>query len=151
MVYQRIGDVMTRQITRSEAGGDSTLAHQVRVGSAALEGRALMLRGDDDDARRMLEPAFAEGGMPTIAVWMADLLDRQGEEETAIRYLETFPPDAFVALRLAPLYEEVGDLEKARDAYSWIIAAWDEADPVLMVEWREARSKLAGLGGLQRQ
>jgi hypothetical protein len=45
----------------------------------------------------------------------------------------------------------VGDLEKAREAYSWIVAAWDAADPALTADWRAARSKLVGLGGLQRE
>jgi hypothetical protein len=99
----------------------------------------------------MLEPAYAEAGPPPIALWMAEILDRQGEEETAIRYLETFGPDPYVALRLAPLYEETGDVEKAREAYSWIVLAWDRADPVLMADWQAARSKLAGLGGLRRE
>jgi predicted lipid-binding transport protein (Tim44 family) len=110
-----------------------------------------MLRGEDAAARRILEPAFAEAGEPAMAVWMADILDRQGDEERAILYLETFGADPYVALRLAPLYEEQGDLERARDAYSWIVAAWDEADPGLQPEWRAARSKLAGLRGLQRE
>ena len=110
-----------------------------------------MLRGEDEAARRMLEPAFAEAGPSTIALWMAEILDRQGEEETAIRYLETFGPDPYLALRLAPLYEETGALEKARETYSWVVAAWGEADPVLQPAWQEARSKLAGLEGLQRE
>jgi class 3 adenylate cyclase/tetratricopeptide (TPR) repeat protein len=149
--YRRVGDILTRQIARSEASGDSTLARLVRLGGAALEGRELMLRGEDEAARRMLEPAYAEAGPPPIALWMAEILDRQGEEETAIRYLETFGPDPYVALRLAPLYEETGDVEKAREAYSWIVLAWDRADPVLMADWQAARSKLAGLGGLRRE
>ena len=148
---RRIRDLVARHVGRSDAAGDSVSSRRIRLWSAALEGRELMLRGEDAAARRILEPAFAEAGEPAMAVWMADILDRQGDEERAILYLETFGADPYVALRLAPLYEEQGDLERARDAYSWIVAAWDEADPGLQPEWRAARSKLAGLRGLQRE
>jgi TolB-like protein len=149
--YRRIGDLLTRRIPRLEAAGDSARAGLVRLGGAALEGRAYMLRGEDEAARRLIQPAYAEAGPPNLAVWMADILDRQGEEEAAIRYLEALYPDPWSALRLAPLYEEVGDLEKARDAYSCIVIAWEGADPALAAEWRAARSKLAEFGGLRRE
>ena len=148
---RRIRDLVARHVGRAEAAGDSVSSRLIRLWNAALEGRELMLRGEDAAALRILEPAFAEVGEPAMAVWVADILNRQGDEERAILYLETFGADPYVALRLAPLYEEEGNLEKARDAYSWIVAAWDEADPVLQPEWRAARSKLAGLGGLQRE
>ncbi len=149
--YRRAGDIATRQIGPLEASGDSTMARLVRLAGGALEGRELMLRGDDEAARRRIEPAFAETGVPPLALWMAELLAEAGDEEGAIRYLETFYPDPWVGRRLAPLYEAVGDRDKALDAYGWMVVAWDEADPEIQELRQQARSEMARLQGLRRE
>ena len=110
-----------------------------------------MLRGDDTGARRAIEPVFREAGFPPLALWMAEILAEAGEEKEAIRYLETFGPDPWLARRLAPLYEEVGDREKALDAYSWMVLAWDEADVEVQPLYRQARADLARVQGLRRE
>jgi class 3 adenylate cyclase/tetratricopeptide (TPR) repeat protein len=149
--FRRLHGLATREISGLEARGDSTFARLVRLGGAALEGRALMLSGDDTGARQAIEPVFREAGFPPLALWMAEILAEMGEEEEAIRYLETFGPDPWVARRLAPLYEKVEDREKALDAYSWMVLAWDEADAEVRPLYRQARADLARVQGLRRE
>jgi hypothetical protein len=56
-----------------------------------------------------------------------------------------------MARRLAPLYERVEDREKALDAYSWMVLAWDKADPDVQPLYRQARADLTRLEGLRRE
>jgi TolB-like protein/tetratricopeptide (TPR) repeat protein len=149
--FRHLSGLATRQGDDLEARGDSTLARLVRLGVAALEGRALMLNEDDASARRAIEPVFRETGFTPLALWMAEILAEAGEEEEAIRYLETFGPDPWMARRLAPLYERVEDREKALDAYSWMVLAWDKADPDVQPLYRQARADLTRLEGLRRE
>ena len=149
--FHRLHGLAAGEIPRLEASGDSTLARLVRLGVAALEGRALTLKGDGAGARRAIEPVFREAGFPPLALWMSEILAKTGEEEEAIRYLETFGPDPWVARRLAPLYEKVEDREKALDAYGWMVLAWDEADPEIQPLYRQARADVARLQGLRRE
>ena len=51
---------------------------------------------------------------------------------------------------LAPLYVELGESDKAIEAYGWVTLAWDQADPALQPEVARARSAIASLGGLRR-
>ena len=51
----------------------------------------------------------------------------------------------------APLYEKVEDRERALDAYSWMVLAWDEADAEVQPLYRQARADLARVQGLRRE
>ena len=47
--------------------------------------------------------------------------------------------------------EKVEDRERALDAYSWMVLAWDEADAEVQPLYRQARADLARVQGLRRE
>jgi tetratricopeptide (TPR) repeat protein len=133
-----------------EAAGDSATAQEIEQAVDVLRGRAAMVRGQDEEALEILENTYRKSGIPLVLPWIAELHVEAGRPEMAVRYLETFGPDAWIGLRLAPLYAELGEREKAIEAYRWVTLAWDEADTILQPEVARARSAIAGLEGLRR-
>jgi tetratricopeptide (TPR) repeat protein len=140
-----------RQIkTQIEAAGDSATAREIDAAIDVLRGRAAMVRGQHAAALELMENAFRRSGIPIVVPWIAELHADAGREAEAVRYLETIGPDPWAGLRLGPLYTELGEREKAIEAYRWVTLAWDEADPTLQPDVARARSAIASLSGLRR-
>jgi tetratricopeptide (TPR) repeat protein len=133
-----------------EASGDSATAREVEDAIDVLRGRAAMVRGQEAEALELLENAFRRSGIPIVVPWIAELHAEAGRTAEAVRYLETIGPDPWAGVRLGPLYTELGEREKAIEAYRWVTLAWDEADPALQPDVASARSAIASLGGLRR-
>jgi len=132
------------------AAGDSAQAEGIEIGLRGLRGRAAMARGEPDEARAILEALFRETGFPPASQWLARLELEAGNEEAAARYMMTWGPNAWAGRALAPLYEEIGERDKAIEAHGWVVLAWSDADPELQPDVARSRQAIARLRGLQR-
>jgi class 3 adenylate cyclase/tetratricopeptide (TPR) repeat protein len=140
-------------------GGDSTGARVVDGVAEALEGYALWKRGQGEEAMRLLQTAqrHATGQRAPGAInevvrwWLADLAAELGRFREAERYLRSFWLDPLAAYRLAKVYEQLKDYDKARAAYELFARAWRDADPELQPMVVEARASASRLRGLTRE
>jgi class 3 adenylate cyclase/tetratricopeptide (TPR) repeat protein len=131
------------------AAGDSNTAREIGEIVQAIEARDAMLRGSAN-ALELVEASYRNGGFPPTAIWAAQLLDRAGETERAIRYYEALGASPLTGLELGALYEKAGRREDAMEAYGWVMLAWEDADPALQPKVAQARQAIARLEGLRR-
>jgi tetratricopeptide (TPR) repeat protein len=147
-----------RSRSRRLAEADSVLARVNEAYARSLEGYGLWKRDQKTQAIRLLEAAqrevgWYEGGRGgptvehgvTVRWWLGDLMLEVGRPRDAERYFESISADPFVALRLARVYENLGEFEKARESYEDALLSWQHADPELQPRIQEARSGLARL------
>ena len=85
-----------------------------------------------------------------IRWWLGDLLLEMGRPQEAARYFESFWNDPFAGSRLGPIYEQLGERAKAREAYALVALAWKDADPELQPRVREARAAVQRLASDRR-
>lgn len=137
-------------VNRFYAEGDSAQAHGIEVGIKTLDGRRAMLAARDDEAFRLLDEVFREGPPAFVFGWIMELLNRMGRPEEAIRYGLVFGPRPWMGIPLGKLYEQIGDRDRALEAYGWVTLEWEDADPLLQPMITEARQAIARLRGLQR-
>jgi TolB-like protein len=137
-------------INRFYAEGDSAQARGIELGIMTVDGRRAMLEGRDEEALRLLDVVFREDSPPFATPWVMELLQRMGRPEEAIRYGLVFGPQPWMGVPLGKLYEEIGDRDRALEAYGWVTLAWENADPLLQPKIAEARQAIARLRGLQR-
>jgi len=124
---------MVRAFKAWKVAGDPARAEQIMsdnyisVLSLPL-GRLRAELGDTEGAIAVLEAAAASYG-----------------------YLDGFVgPRSLALYRLGPLYEELGETEKARDAYAEFAERWKDADPRLQPMVDTARAALARLGPMDQ-
>ncbi len=129
--------------------GDSATAKEVGEILAGLEARDAMLQ-KRPEALALLEAAYRGSGFPPAGIWAAELLEKRGETERAIEYLESLGSSPLLGIRLGGLYEKAGRRDEAIEAYGWVLLAWEDADPRLRPRVAEARQAIARLEGLQR-
>jgi tetratricopeptide (TPR) repeat protein/TolB-like protein len=94
------------------------------------------------DAQRRAT-GHAEEGQPNVFLrwWIAELLLELDRPREAERYLESLTwYEPMARLRLARLYEELEEFEKAREEYELFAAAWADPDPELRPLRDEARA-----------
>ena len=53
--------------------------------------------------------------------------------------------------RLGPIYEELGEREKAREPYEKFLVAWEDAEPSGWPRVERARQRLAGVSPIRRE
>lgn len=111
-----------------------------------LEGYAQWRRGDPERAVQTLEEA-ADGGQEVVRWWLARLSAELGRNAEAVSWLRSFYWDehTLAHYRLGKVYEELGEPERARDAYRYFVEGWYEADPELQPMVEEARQAIARL------
>jgi class 3 adenylate cyclase/TolB-like protein len=154
--YDRVSAHLRRQSERLYADGDSTLARYAQGLFRAAEGYAAWRRGDEAQARTLLEvgqhEATAHGSAAfanfVIKYWLGTLALAGGRPADAERYFGTpfWAQRPLMADRLGQAYEAAGDREKAREAYELFLMAWDGGDPVLQSRVEAARQGLLRLG-----
>lgn len=132
------------------AAGDSAYGNEYRRAADALEAYGLIVTESPAAAIGALEPLTKQrrdAADTFIRVWLADLNREEGRLRDAIPYYESVRRDGLVAygaFRLGQIYEELGRLDEAVDAYRTFLQAWEEADPDLP-RLDEARASLEEL------
>ena len=141
------------------AEGD-TIGYRFHTNTArALEGHAAWHRGDPERALEILEEVRLLGRSPISTVlvgpairwWHAEILDETGRLREAARYYETHWNDVYALERLGHIYEELGEIEKARGAYGKVLDAWKDSDPFLRERWEHARRYVAETEPMKRR
>ncbi len=82
--------------------------------------------------------------LPEIGLCYSLLKDYKRAEESFLKYLKLYPFDAETNVKLAAVYEEMGDSERAINHLERAMSTWAEADPG-QSQVEEARKRLAEL------
>jgi class 3 adenylate cyclase/tetratricopeptide (TPR) repeat protein len=154
--FDQASAYLRRQAERLYADGDSTQARYAQGLFRAAEGYAAWKRGDERQARTLLEVGQHEATTnapfawtnPVMCYWLGTLALQQGRPADAARYFSTYSGfhRPLVADRLGQAYEAAGDREKAREAYELFVMAWEGGDPTLQPRVEAARQGLLRLG-----
>jgi hypothetical protein len=145
---------------RLGSDGDSAGARFVRGVTDALDGRRAWITGDRERALLLLQDGQRTAAFPasrslgilngTIRWWTGELLLESGRPGDAAQYFESFWNDPLAAERLGPIYEQIGEPARAREAYGLVVRAWRGADPELQSRVRAAQAALERLAGSRR-
>jgi DNA-binding SARP family transcriptional activator/TolB-like protein len=142
--------------------GDSSEAAFTDAVRQGLEGYALWRRGQRDSALRVLERSQrrAVGNWRREIVnsrlrwWLGRLLLEMGRPREALPYFESWTGSLTESLTGAPLaadyergriYEQLGQVERAREAYALFIAPRQQADPMFQPMIQDAQATLQRL------
>ena len=147
------------QARASRAEGDSAAARDYDAAALALEGYAFWKDGRMAEAVRALEEAqrtlpggelaryqAAFSSNVFVRWWLGDLMRELDRPHDAARYFRSISGDPFAALRLASVYEDLGEPGKALESYEYALASLSDADPELQPLVTEARRAAARLG-----
>jgi serine/threonine-protein kinase len=148
------------RIAARQAGRDSIHSRAFGGAANALEGYGLWKRGRAPEALPLLTagqrdmvgetpPTFAN---PLARRWIGFLLLELDKPAEAVPYLQTLWPgsiirDPFAAYEIGRAYAELGENQKAIEAYQEALLAWRNADPILKPRIEIARREIARLGG----
>jgi tetratricopeptide (TPR) repeat protein len=122
----------------------------------ALEGYAMWRRGQREDALRLLERSQqrALGNFQRMRVnirlrwYLGRLLVEMGRPREALSYFESLIRTSLPAdYERGKLYEQLGEAERAREAYALFLARRQRADPVFQPMIKDARAALKRLSG----
>ena len=139
---------------RLRAMGNSSEARFTRTVRQALEGYAAWRRGQQDDALRLLERSQprAVGIWPRAIVnirlrwWLGRLLMEMGRPQEALTYFESLTGTSFPAdYERGRIYEQLREVERAREAYALFLAPRQQADPMFQPMIQDARAALQRL------
>lgn len=111
---------------------------------AALDGYARWRRGDLEGAVEALREASLDG---LARWWLAQTLIEAGRWVETERWLRSFwwAEHSLAHYHLGRVYEELGNPERAIEAYRYFVEAWYEADPEFQPLVEEARQSIARL------
>jgi tetratricopeptide (TPR) repeat protein len=139
---------------RLSATGDSSEAAFTEAVRRALEGYAWWRRGQRDNALHQLErsQSLAVGDWQREIVntrlrwWLGRLLMEMGRPREALPYFESLTGTSLPADYVrARIHEQLGETDRAREAYSIFLAPRPEADPVFQPMVRKARAAVQRL------
>ncbi|HET6361042.1 MAG TPA: tetratricopeptide repeat protein, partial [Gemmatimonadota bacterium] len=144
---------------RARVEGDSALARFADGAGLALDGLVTWKRGNLDLAEEFLEEARVEatGHGPHWSVndairwWLAEILVEQGKPHEAERYFASMGPHTMADKRRGDLYTELGETERAREAYERFLTAWRDAEPEMAPTVGRVRQAVAGMAPLRRE
>ena len=134
------------------AEGRERPAEMLTLAAGALEAYGWARNGgppEREEAIQKLEDLAFTGLPPSIWVrwWLGELHMEDGQPRDAVVYLESIRGSGVphvANLQLGRAYTQLGEREKARDAYVRFLQAWEEADPDLP-QLDEARAALEEL------
>jgi tetratricopeptide (TPR) repeat protein len=123
--------------------------------------KAWQVDGDLARAEQIISDNYGSAGSVSRALTLGSLRTELGDTEGAIAVLKAaaasygYPggfggPRSLALYRLGPLYEKLGETEKARAAYAEFIERWKNADPRLQPMVDTARAALARVGPMDR-
>ena len=139
---------------RLRATGDSSEAGFTEAMRQALEGYARWRRGQRDNALRLLERSQRRAvgdwrrEMVNIRLrwWLGRLLIEMGRPREALPYFETLTRTSLpIDYERGRIYEQLGDVERAREAYAVFLAPRQQADPMFQPMIQDARAALQRL------
>jgi tetratricopeptide (TPR) repeat protein len=132
--------------------GDTAAARFAEGAALALDGYGRWQRQPEEAARLLDQARLQATGYgsrqsvnETIRLWLAHLMEQLGRPQDAAKYYRSLWPEPPMSYHLARIYEDLGEFEKARDAYEDFIAAWQSADPELQPKVAEARAAVQRL------
>ena len=133
------------------AAGDSSEAVFTGAVRLAIEGYASWRRGDLEDALRLLQGSQpgAVGGRRRAIVnvrlrwWLGRLLLEMGRPREALPYFESLTKSWVPAdYERARIYEQLGLIERAREAYAAFLAQYQHADAAFQPMVQDTRAAL---------
>ena len=133
---------------------DSSEADFTEAVQQALEGYALWRRGQRDTALVLLERSQrqAVGNWQRATVnlrlrlWLGRLLVEMGRPREALPYFESLTRSSHpIDYERGRIYEQLGQIEPAREAYALFLAPRQQADPVFQPMIQDARAALQRL------
>ena len=136
------------------ATGDSSEAGFNDAVREALKGYARWRRGQRDDALRLLEHSqprlvgnWRRGRVNTrLRWWLGQLLLEMGRPQEALPYFESLTGSSLLTdYERGRIYEQLGQIERAREAYALFLAPRQEADRVFQPMIQDARAALQRL------
>lgn len=99
--------------------------------ATSLRGFELWKRGSPQEALPLAKEAFDAG---VFGWWLGPIYEELGRDEDAARVYAAQWRVPIAYLNLGRVLERLGQLERARGAYEYFLAAWENADPE-MQEW----------------
>jgi len=130
--------------------GDSANARFAGGAATSLEGYGASRRGDPGRglallSRGHLETAWFESLTrntlnDVVRLWIGEVLLTRNQPVESARYFASLTWDPLAAERLAPIYEQLGDVKRARDAYALVDFVWRDAHPVFRARADRARA-----------
>ena len=155
--WQVLRGVLERLQSRAQrlrATGDSSEAGFTEAVRQALEGYAWWRRGQRDNALRLLERSQRAGRRRLAAGdrqyrlrwWLGRLLLEMGRPREALPYFESLTRTSLPAdYERGRIYEQLGEVERAREAYALFLAPRQQADPMFQPMIQDARAALQRL------
>jgi len=138
-------------IARIERKADRVLAEGDSSYAQALNGLAGLARGYGQVRKGQFEGlalvAYADDTWFDFPAILGDLYAEADSLEAAVRHYRSDWTDPLVRLKLARVYERMGEREKARDAYLYFVESWVDADPELQPIVEEAKQAIVRLRG----
>jgi tetratricopeptide (TPR) repeat protein len=132
-----------RLAERTLAEGDTTDAVEIRQVADVVRGYGQVLRGQSEGLA-LVERTHDWGFGEWVEV-VGDAFVAADSLEGAVRHYRAEWTDPIVRLKLARVYERLGETEKAREAYMYFVQAWADADPELQPMVEEARQAIVRL------
>ena len=110
------------------------------------------MRGNLEDARVEATGHAGQWAVnDAIRWWLAEILVEQGKLHEAEPYLASLRIHTKSYEGLGDLYAQIGERDKAREAYEMFLAAWRDAEPEMQPTVARVRQALAGIAPLQRE
>ena len=118
-----------------------------------LEAYALWKRGEPEQAVEMLEdlPLEARFHSDDVRWWLGNLYMELDRPADAARQFETLqgvyaaPNWTLAYYRLGEAYDRLGETEKAREQYAYVVDMWRDADPELQPWVERARARIEAI------
>ncbi len=132
-----------RMADRALAGGDSSFALEIRDAARVARGYGQVKRGRFEGLA-LVQAAHDAGHFDWPEI-IGDLYVEADSLEAAVDHYRSEWTDPVVRLKLARVYERMGEKEKARDAYVYFVESWADADPELQPMVEEAKQAIVRL------
>jgi hypothetical protein len=134
-----------RMAARSQTNGDTSLALSRNGFAGVARGYGLVKRGRVEGLA-LIEHAHDSGWFDWPII-IGDLYAETDSLEDAVRHYRSDWTDPLVRLKLARVYERMGEKDRARDAYLYFVESWADADPELQPIVERAKQDIVRLRG----